>query len=67
MDEVEDRISFHRHDRLPDDKEQPNPKKLAAGETLFVAGGRFFQKPQKKKTGTCSSRRSTSTRASAKC
>jgi hypothetical protein len=32
MDEVEDRIQFHRHDRIPDDKEQPNPKKLAAGE-----------------------------------
>lgn len=37
MDEVEDRLTVHRHDKVPDDKEQPNPKKLAADWDAFVA------------------------------
>ena len=37
MEEIEDRITIHRTEKVPEDKEQPNPKKLAADWDDFVA------------------------------
>jgi hypothetical protein len=36
MDDVEERLVVHRADKLPEDKEQPNPKKLAADWDAFL-------------------------------